>query len=67
MTGNEMLSTLGLRLEDPQESSFTQAAKIDALNIAQISVVNLVNNASSAETGGGSFVSAGPINDNTSV
>jgi hypothetical protein len=45
MTGNEMLSTLGLRLEDPQESSFTQAAKIDALNIAQISVVNLVNNA----------------------
>ena len=44
MTGNEMLSTLGLRLEDPQESSFTQAAKLDALNIAQRSVVNLVHN-----------------------
>jgi hypothetical protein len=44
MTGNEMLSTLGLRLEDPQESSFTQAAKLDSLNIAQRSVVNLVHN-----------------------
>lgn len=45
MTGNEMLSTLGLRLEDPAESSFTQAAKLDALNIAQKSVVNLIHNA----------------------
>jgi len=45
MTGNEMLSTLGLRLEDPSESNFTQAAKLDSLNIAQRSVVNLVNNA----------------------
>jgi len=45
MTGNEMLSTLGLRLEDPSESSFTQAAKLDALNIAQKSVVNLIHNA----------------------
>lgn len=44
MTGNEMLSTLGLRLEDPEESSFTQSAKLDALNIAQKSVVNLVHN-----------------------
>ena len=40
-----MLSTLGLRLEDPEESSFTQTAKLDALNIAQKSVVNLVHNA----------------------
>jgi len=40
-----MLSTLGLRLEDPAESSFTQAAKLDALNIAQKSVVNLIHNA----------------------
>ena len=40
-----MLSTLGLRLEDPSESNFTQAAKLDSLNIAQRSVVNLVNNA----------------------
>lgn len=45
MTGNEMLSTLGLRLEDPAESNFTQTAKLDALNIAQRSVVNLVHNA----------------------
>ena len=45
MTGNDMLSTLGLRLEDPSESSFTQAAKLDALNIAQKSVVNLIHNA----------------------
>ena len=45
MTGNEMLSTLGLRLEDPAESNFTQSAKLDALNIAQRSVVNLVHNA----------------------
>ena len=45
MTGNEMLSTLGLRLEDPSESNFTQTAKLDALNIAQRSVVNLVHNA----------------------
>jgi hypothetical protein len=45
MTGNEMLSTLGLRLEDPEESSFTQTAKLDALNIAQKSVVNLIHNA----------------------
>ena len=44
MTGNEMLSTLGLRLEDPEESSFTSNAKLDALNIAQRSVVNLVHN-----------------------
>ena len=40
-----MLSTLGLRLEDPEESSFTQSAKLDALNIAQKSVVNLIHNA----------------------
>ena len=45
MTGNEMLATLGLRLEDPSESSFTSAAKLDALNIAQKSVVNLIHNA----------------------
>jgi hypothetical protein len=45
MTGNEMLATLGLRLEDPQESSFTGTAKLDALNIAQKSVVNIIHNA----------------------
>ena len=45
MTGNEMLATLGLRLEDPSASSFTATAKLDALNIAQRTVVNLVHNA----------------------
>jgi len=40
-----MLSTLGLRLEDPDQVKFTQAAKLDALNIAQKTVVNLINNA----------------------
>ena len=44
MTGNEMLSNLGLRLEDPAESVFTQAAKLDALNLAQKTVVNMVDN-----------------------
>jgi len=39
-----MLSTLGLRVSDPSESSFTQSAKLDALNIAQKTVVNLVHN-----------------------
>ena len=39
-----MLATLGLRLEDPAEASFTSTAKLDALNIAQRSVVNLVHN-----------------------
>lgn len=45
MTGNEMLSMLGLRLEDPDENNFTQAIKLDALNLAQKTVVNLIDNA----------------------
>jgi len=45
MTGNEMLTTLGLRMEDPQESSFTQATKLDALNIAQKTVSTVMHNA----------------------
>ena len=43
MTGNEMLTNLGLRLEDPAQSVFTQAAKLDAINIAQKTVVNMVD------------------------
>ena len=43
MTGNEMLTNLGLRLEDPAQSVFTESAKLDALNIAQKTVVNMVN------------------------
>lgn len=45
MTGNDMLATLGLRLNDPDSVKFPQSSRLDALNIAQKSVVNLVNNA----------------------
>lgn len=45
MTGTEMIDMLGLRLEDPSESNFTSATKIKALNIAQRTVVNLIDNA----------------------
>ena len=45
MTGNEMLSNLGLRLEDPAQSVFTQAAKLDALNLSQKTVCNMLDNA----------------------
>tara|TARA_Y100001963_G_scaffold79462_1_gene110306 strand:+ start:2281 stop:2916 length:636 start_codon:yes stop_codon:yes gene_type:complete len=44
MTGNEMLANLGLRLEDPAGSVFTNDAKLDALNLGQKSVVNMVDN-----------------------
>ena len=45
MTGNEMLANLGLRLEDPSASVFTETAKLDALNISQRTVCNTVDNA----------------------
>lgn len=45
MTGTEIVDMLGLRLEDPSESNFTSATKIKAINIAQRSVVNLIDNA----------------------
>jgi hypothetical protein len=45
MTGTEMIDMLGLRLEDPDQASFTSATKIKAINIAQRTVVNLVDNA----------------------
>ena len=44
-----------------------QAGKPTTITVENSYTFNLVNNASSTETGGGSFVSAGPINDNTSV
>jgi hypothetical protein len=43
MTGNELSSNLGLRLEDPSETVFTKQAKVDAINIAQKTVVNMVD------------------------
>jgi hypothetical protein len=45
MTGTEMTDMLGLRLEDPDQASFTQATKIKSVNIAQRTVVNLIDNA----------------------
>jgi len=45
MTGTEMIDMLGLRVEDPDEASFTQSTKIKAINIAQKTVVNLIDNA----------------------
>jgi len=45
MDGTEMIDMLGLRLEDPSEASFTSATKIKAINIAQRTVVNLIDNA----------------------
>ena len=45
MTGTELIDMLGLRLEDPSEANFTSATKIKALNIAQRTVVNLIDNA----------------------
>ena len=44
MTGNDLSSILGLRLEDPAQSVFTSQAKMDAINLAQRSVVNMVDN-----------------------
>ena len=45
MTGNEMLSNLGLRLEDPAASVFTSAVKLDSLNLAQKTVCSMIDNA----------------------
>ena len=44
MTGTEMNSNLGLRLEDPAESVFTKQAKVDSINLAQKTVVNMIDN-----------------------
>ena len=44
MTGTILSANLGLRLEDPSESVFTEAAKVDAINMGQRTVVNVVDN-----------------------
>ena len=44
MTGTELSSNLGLRLEDPAESIFTASAKVDSINLAQKTVVNMLHN-----------------------
>ena len=44
MTGTELSANLGLRMEDPAESVFTESAKVDAINMGQKSVVNMIDN-----------------------
>lgn len=44
MTGNDLSVNLGLRLEDPAQSVFTAQAKMDAVNLAQKTVVNMIDN-----------------------
>ena len=44
MTGTEMNSNLGLRLEDPAQSVFTEASKVDAINISMRTVCNMLDN-----------------------
>lgn len=45
MTGDLMIDMLGLRMEDPEEASFTSDAKLKAINLAQKTVCNLIHNA----------------------
>ena len=45
MIGNDLTANLGLRLEDPAESVFTKQAKIDSINLAQKTTVNMLDNA----------------------
>ena len=49
------------------QTTMKQAGVPSTITVENSYTFNLINNASSAETGGGSFVSVGPINDNTSV
>ena len=44
MTGNELNSILGLRVEDPAESVFTKQAKVDSINLAQKTICNIIDN-----------------------
>ena len=39
-----MNSNLGLRLEDPAQSVFTESAKVDAINVSMKTVVNMLDN-----------------------
>jgi len=43
MTGSDMLSTLGLRMEDSDEASFPEQIKLDAINLALRAVSNLLH------------------------
>ncbi len=45
LEGQEMVDILDLRVEDPQRSTFPTAVKLDALNMAQRKLVNMIDNA----------------------
>ena len=49
MTGTELSSNLGLRLEDSAEGIFTSQMKVNAINSAQKQVVSLIDNKHLAE------------------
>tara|TARA_Y100001963_G_scaffold26765_1_gene36520 strand:+ start:1214 stop:1873 length:660 start_codon:yes stop_codon:yes gene_type:complete len=44
MTSNEMIDLLALRLEDPEHKTFTKDSKFKALNVAQLTITNLITN-----------------------
>tara|TARA_Y100001970_G_scaffold282900_2_gene396861 strand:+ start:15 stop:659 length:645 start_codon:yes stop_codon:yes gene_type:complete len=44
MTGTELNTSLGLRMEDPTETVFTPQMKLDAINTAQRTVMNMIHN-----------------------
>ncbi len=44
-TGTVLSSMLGLRMEDPGETRFTSVAKLDAINLGQEMVINVLHNA----------------------
>ena len=44
MTAQEMLDLLALRLEDPESKAFSDSSKFKALNVAQLTLVNLCDN-----------------------
>ena len=45
MTTQEMVDLLGLRLEDPDYRSFSTSTRYKVLNVAQLQIVNLSDNA----------------------
>ena len=44
MTGAQLVSTLGFRLEDEAASIYSSSVKLDALNMAQKTVVSMIDN-----------------------
>ena len=44
MTNTEMIDLLGLRLEDPDKKAFSADARYKAINVAQLTITNLIDN-----------------------